>query len=176
MAGRAASEVAEPRNADHARRRTTREDRTPASAATGGFTLGGRATARAVRPLAELAGIEGGGYGDRWRQIEEVGSESGVEPRVLKAGVREAGVKPARPGRHPMLSDRDVHKVMEESRGRGLRGEKTLTPHQRADRRATERQHKQTQRRLIKERLDRVAAGLKPTPSKPASKRKADPS
>jgi hypothetical protein len=39
---------------------------------------------------AELAGIEGGGYGERWRRIDEVAAELGAEPRVLKAHIREA--------------------------------------------------------------------------------------
>jgi hypothetical protein len=62
------------------------------------------------------------------------------------------------PGRHPMLSDHDVHKVMEATRG--LHGEDTLTVQQRADRRAAEHQHKQTQQRLIREGLDRVGGRL----------------
>jgi hypothetical protein len=114
---------------------------------------------------AELAGIEGGGYGERWRRIEEIAAELGVEPRVLRARIRDAGIKPARPGRHPMLSDRDVHTLMEASRARGLHGGEPLTgverAHQRAPRRAETRPL-----------LDGVRAGWKQTP---AGKREADP-
>jgi DNA-binding transcriptional MerR regulator len=118
---------------------------------------------------AELAGIEGGGYGERWRRIEEVAAELDVEPRVLRARIREAGIKPARPGRHPMLSDRDVHTLMEASRARGLHGGEPLTEVERAHQRAARRG--ETRRLLDGVRADWEQA----RPEKPAGKREADP-
>ncbi len=53
-----------------------------------------------------------------WRTLAEVAKELGITDRTLKRRLAEAGIRPARPGRTPMLSDSDVTKLMEESRWR----------------------------------------------------------
>jgi excisionase family DNA binding protein len=53
-----------------------------------------------------------------WRTRAEVAKQLGMTERTLQRRLNEAGIRPARPGRTAMLSDADVTKLMEESRGR----------------------------------------------------------
>jgi excisionase family DNA binding protein len=53
-----------------------------------------------------------------WRTLAEVSKQLGITDRTLQRRLAEAGIRPARPGRTPMLSDADVTKLMEESRWR----------------------------------------------------------
>ena len=62
--------------------------------------------------IAGVADLQG------WRTLAEVAKELGVTDRTLQRRLAEAGIRPARPGRTPMLSDADVTKLMDESRRR----------------------------------------------------------
>ena len=53
-----------------------------------------------------------------WRTRAEVAKQLGMTERTLQRRLNEVGIRPARPGRIAMLSDADVTKLMEESRGR----------------------------------------------------------
>jgi len=55
-----------------------------------------------------------------WRTRAEVAKQLGMTERTLQRRLNEVGIRPARPGRTAMLSDADVTKLMEESRGRSL--------------------------------------------------------
>ena len=70
-----------------------------------------------------------------WRTLAEVAKELGVTVRTLQRRLAEAGIRPARPGRTAMLSDADVTKLMEESRGRSKSSSEPLPePSQRQER------------------------------------------
>ena len=62
--------------------------------------------------IAGVADLQG------WRTLAEVSKELGITDRTLQRRLAEAGIRPARPGRTPMLSDADVTKLMDESRRR----------------------------------------------------------
>jgi len=53
-----------------------------------------------------------------WRTRAEVAKQLGMTERTLQRRLNEVGIRPARPGRTAMLSDADVTKLMEASRGR----------------------------------------------------------
>jgi len=53
-----------------------------------------------------------------WRTRAEVAKQLGMTERTLQRRLNEVGIRPARPGRTAMLSDADITKLMEESRGR----------------------------------------------------------
>jgi len=53
-----------------------------------------------------------------WSTRAEVAKQLGMTERTLQRRLNEVGIRPARPGRIAMLSDADVTKLMEESRGR----------------------------------------------------------
>ena len=53
-----------------------------------------------------------------WRTRAEVAKQLGMTERTLQRRINEVGIRPARPGRTAMLSDADVTKLMEASRGR----------------------------------------------------------
>ena len=72
--------------------------------------------------IAGVADLQG------WRALAEVAKELGVTDRTLQRRLAEAGIRPARPGRIPMLSDADVTKLMEESRRRGGSPKPASTP------------------------------------------------
>jgi hypothetical protein len=73
-------------------------------------------TAQYLRELtaasAELAGIEGEGGSRRWHHLSEIAAELGIRPSTLRDRIRESGIKPAYPGRGPMLSEDDVQQLM----------------------------------------------------------------
>jgi hypothetical protein len=73
-------------------------------------------TAQYLRELtaasAELAGIEGEGGSRRWHHLSEIAANLGIRPSTLRDRIRESGIRPAYPGRAPMLNEDDVQQLM----------------------------------------------------------------
>jgi excisionase family DNA binding protein len=102
--------------------------------------------------IAGVADLQG------WRTLAEVAKELGVTDRTLQRRLAEAGIRPARPGRTPMLSDPDVTKLMEESRRRS--GSPKSAPAPRSPDEGT-RQHAGDTRGLLTEirNIERILDG-----------------
>ena len=102
--------------------------------------------------IAGVADLQG------WRTLAEVAKELGVTDRTLQWRLAEAGIRPARPGRTPMLSDSDVTKLMEESRRRS--GSPKPAPAPRSPDKATRQQVEDTRGLLTEIRnIERILDG-----------------